>query len=192
MRRLRTFIAVELGGSVVGKAVELIRQVRALGLDANWVQPDQMHLTLKFLGELQERDVVDVCRVVAEAAAAIEPFEITFRGLGAFPSLEQPKTLWLGVSLGAEELTELQAAIEEGLHREMRFAKERRLFTPHLTLGRVKNVGGLEESLSQWLVDHADYDADLSVVEEVTTFASHLGRQGPTYEPLAHAALGGE
>jgi 2'-5' RNA ligase len=192
MRRLRTFVAIELAGAVKKRARQLVDRLRITDSTITWVQPDNMHLTLKFLGDVPEIETPDVCRVVANAAASIEPFEIIFRGSGAFPSAENPRTLWLGVEEGREELIELQAAIEEGLHRDLGFAKEGRRFQPHLTIGRVKHVDPAEaERVTELLRANADFDGDLSVVDEVVTFASFLGREGPTYNALNHAPLSG-
>lgn len=189
MRRLRTFIAVELGTRAVTRAQQLIRRFQEAGVEANWVPPEQMHLTLKFLGEILESEVVDVCRVVAKAAMEVEPFEMTVRGAGAFPSAENPKTLWLGIEDGAEELVALQQHVEQALHKDLRFPRERRQFVPHLTIGRVKRTENAD-ALMEILAAAADFEADLTVVEEVTTFSSFLTRNGPIYEALAHAPLG--
>ncbi len=188
MRRLRTFIAVELGSNVTGKAAKLIQALQQTEVEASWVQPAHMHLTLKFLGEITEAEMVDVCRVVGQAAATIEPFEIIVRGAGAFPDLASPKTIWLGISDGAESLLELHAAIETGLYRELQYPRERRRFTPHLTIGRVKRANA-NQRLADALAANANFDADLCVVDEVVTFASFLSPNGPTYEALAHAEL---
>ena len=190
MQRIRSFIAVELANSVKARAKTLVEKLKTPGVDVNWVQQAQMHLTLKFLGNVADADIPEICRVVGAAAAEIEPFEIICRGLGGFPSSAEARTLWLGIEQGNDELRELQAAIDEALKKEMGFAKEARGFTPHLTIGRVK--GGSEEgmtALAAKLAEHMNYDADLSVVEEVVVFASFLGRSGPTYEALAHCPL---
>jgi 2'-5' RNA ligase len=190
MQRIRSFIAVELASSVTKRARALIEKLKTPGVDVNWVDPQQMHLTLKFLGNVTDADIPDICRVVGEAAASIEPFEIICRGLGGFPSSAEARTLWLGIEQGNEELRELQAAIDNALKKEMGFAKEARGFTPHLTIGRVK--GGSDEGMTELaakLAEHMNYDADLSVVEEAVIFASFLGRSGPTYEALAHCPL---
>jgi 2'-5' RNA ligase len=192
MPRIRTFIAVELSPSVIGRATQLIGKLASAGADVNWVKAPQMHLTLKFLGDVPDAETPDICRVVAAAAATVAPFEIVCRGIGAFPDTENPRTIWLGITQGGRELTELQSAIEEALKRELGYGKEQRRFHPHLTLGRAKrcdrqSLARLQELMAQ----HADYDADLAVIEEVVTFASFLGRGGPTHEPLGRAELAG-
>ena len=190
MRPIRTFIAVELSGTVIARAQAAIKLLTTSGAEVSWVARPQMHLTLKFLGNVPEVETPDVCRVVAEAAAGIEPFEVVFKGLGAFPRVSEPRTIWLGIDQGQEELTELHAAIEGALQKEMGFGKEHRKFHPHLTLGRLrKESDPAREELSRLLQESANFDGDLTVVEEVVTFASFLGRQGPAHEPIGHASL---
>jgi RNA 2',3'-cyclic 3'-phosphodiesterase len=190
MQRIRSFIAVELATSVKGRAKGLVEKLKTPGVDVNWVQPAQMHLTLKFLGNVADDEIPGICRVVAEAVADVDPFEIICRGLGGFPSSAEARTLWIGIEQGNDELRELQAAIDNALQKKLGFAKEQRGFTPHLTIGRVK--GGTPEGMAELaakLAEHSHYDADLSVVDEVVVFASFLGRGGPTYEALAHCPL---
>lgn len=190
MQRIRAFIAVELASSVKARAKTLVERLKTPDVDVNWIDQQQMHLTLKFLGNVADGDVPDICKVVAAAAASVDPFEIICRGLGGFPSSAEARTLWIGIDQGTDELRELQTAIDDALKKELGFAKEPRGFTPHLTIGRVK--GGTPEGMAELatkLATFANYDADLSVVEEAVVFASFLGRSGPTYEALAHCPL---
>ena len=190
MPRLRTFIAVEMSPTVIGRAQQLIRELQTSGAEVNWVKPAQMHLTLKFLGDVPDTETPDICRVVAAAAKTVEPFEVVCRGAGAFPDLDNPKTLWLGFTQGTEELVELQTAIEDALKKEMGYGREQRRFHPHLTLGRVKWCDGPErQQLKELLIKNAAFDADLTVVDEAVIFASFLGRHGPTHEALGRAEL---
>lgn len=192
MPRLRTFIAVEMSPTVIGKAQQLIKELQSAGADVNWVRPAHMHLTLKFLGDVPDIDTPDICRVVASAAKTVEPFEVVCRGVGAFPDLEHPRTLWIGFKQGGDELIELQTAIEDALKKEMGFGREQRRFHPHLTLGRVKRCDEPQrQKLATLLAQNVEFDADLSVIEEVVVFASFLGRQGPTHEALGRVELAG-
>lgn len=191
MPRIRTFIAVELAPSVMSRAGDLIDKLRVAPAEVNWVHTQHMHLTLKFLGDVPDTDTPDVCRVVQRVAEGFEPFEITFRGLGAFPNLRDPRTLWIGIEDGEEELKALQAALENALKQELGYAKEQRAFQPHLTIGRVKReLPGSSGDLAQLLEKYALFDADLSVVDELVTFASFHGHKGPTHEAMSRAELG--
>lgn len=191
MPRIRTFIAVELAGGVIRRARELVDKLRVAPVEVNWVRPEQMHLTLKFLGDVPDTQTPDICRVVAQVARQFEPFEIVFRGVGAFPSVEHPKVLWIGVQEGGQELKLLQTALDEALKSRLGYPLESRPFHPHLTVGRVKRPmpGGLER-LTRILAEQTQFDADLTVIDEVVTFASFLSRQGPTHEALCRAGLG--
>jgi 2'-5' RNA ligase len=191
MPRIRTFIAVEMSASVIGRAGDLIDKLRVAPAEVNWIRPQQMHLTLKFLGDVPDTETPDICRVTSAVAAQFEPFEVTFRGAGAFPNLRDPRTLWIGIEDGADELKRLAAALENALKSELGYGKEQRGFHPHLTIGRVKREPpGSQGELAQLLEKHAQFDADLVVVDELVIFASFLARKGPTHEPLGHAPLG--
>jgi 2'-5' RNA ligase len=190
MPRIRTFIAVELGPGVMKRAGDLIDKLRVADAEVNWVRPQQMHLTLKFLGNVPDTLTPDICRVVSQVASRFEPFEIICRGAGAFPDSQRAKTLWIGIEDGAEELRALQAAIDDAFKTELGYAKEPRGFHPHLTIGRVKHASPQGRSdLAQLIEKHHDFDADLAVIDEVVTFASFLDRKGPTHEALDRAEL---
>src|SRR5262245_6993841 len=128
MPRIRTFIAVEISPSVIARTGDLIDKLRVAPAEINWVRPQQMHLTLKFLGDIPDTETPDICRVVERVAASFEPFEITCRGAGAFPNVRDPRTLWIGIEDGAEELQRLQAQIDAALKSELGYAKEQRGF----------------------------------------------------------------
>jgi 2'-5' RNA ligase len=190
MRSIRTFIAVELSSTVIARAQEGIKLLKTSGAEVGWVDRAQMHLTLKFLGNVTDIETPEICRVVVGAASQVEPFEIVFRGLGAFPRVSEPRTIWMGIEQGQEELAELHAAIEDALKIEMGFGKENRKFHPHLTLGRLrKESDPARNELSRLLQESANFDGDLTIVDEVVVFASTLGRQGPTHEAMGHASL---
>src|SRR5262249_14846124 len=151
-----------------GKAGDLIDKLRVADAEVNWVRPQQMHLTLKFLGDISATETPDICRVVADVAARFEPFEVIMRGAGAFPSSREPKTLWIGIEDGGDELRGLQAALDEELKAKLGYAKEQRGYHPHLTIGRIKRASPEgREQFVQLLEEHAQFDADLAIIDEV-------------------------
>src|SRR5688500_20089033 len=93
MPKIRTFVAVELAPRVKARAGELIDKLRVAPAQVSWVKTPQMHLTLKFLGDVRDTETPDICRTVAEAAKGFEPFEITFRGAGVSVSRTSPRNL---------------------------------------------------------------------------------------------------
>ena len=187
---LRTFVAVDLPGEVKLLASQLIDRLRPTAANVKWVTPDQMHWTLKFLGEIDLVDVNGICASVAEAVAPLEPFDIEVWGAGAFPDLVNPRTIWLGARSGTEEFVALHAAVERGL-AGLGFRAEQRRFRPHITLGRVRRSHSGMDELGELIQENAEFDGGPSPVFEVTIFSSELGPKGPRYEPLGHAELKG-
>jgi 2'-5' RNA ligase len=189
MRKTRTFIAVEANDAVYAAAVHLINVLRPFTSNVKWVEPDNLHWTLQFLGDLGDVEIAEVCRTVGRVAARHESFDLVARGVGAFPSIARPRTLWLAASDGAESLCALQDDLAEEL-AEMGFRGENRRFVPHLTLGRVGQGSHAGQNLADKLGDLADFEAGVMAVDQVTAFASQLERSGPVYHVLAHADLG--
>ena len=186
---LRTFIAVAASPEVRSAAVKLMNRLRgsAAATGVKWVAPDNLHWTLQFLGDVDERDIPEVCQAVATAATECEAFDIEARGAGAFPSADRPRTLWIGAGQGSREMALLQTAVERRL-RKRGYRGEERRFIPHITLGRAGRKGQ-PQSLASELAELRDYDAGSMLVDEVTVYSSQLGPDGPTYDVLAHAPL---
>ncbi len=187
---IRTFVAVEVSESVRGQAVELVRRLKPCPVKVGWVEPAHMHITLKFLGEQTDEAVADICRAVREGAATVDPFEFGCVGAGAFPSLERPRTLWLGVTEGLAQLQGLHAAVDAALAR-LRFPRDRQRFLPHLTIGRVREGGAGLRALAEGLRKLQDFEGGTTIVDEVTVFSSELRPTGPVYDVLATAPLAG-
>jgi 2'-5' RNA ligase len=186
--KLRTFVAVALPDDLRARAISVARELSQFAPDVKWVEPESLHWTLNFLGNVEQREVGEICAAVAEAALEHAPFDLVLHGAGAFPSAERPRTLWLGVGQGREEIMALQASIERALE-PLGFRGEARRYTPHLTIGR---PGRCEppQALAAELANLADFDGGTMAVDEVTVFSSELTRSGPLYERLGFAPLG--
>jgi 2'-5' RNA ligase len=191
MQSIRTFIAIEIGNDVKARAADLIKRLKKAEADVKWVDLQNMHITLKFLGDVPNVEVPDVCRIAQEVAARFEPFDIEFVGAGAFPESARPKTLWLGVAEdeGLEQLAALNAALEDRLQSELGFSRERRKFHPHLTIGRVSDTGPAQQALGELVAAQAQFNASLSAIDELLVFASYLEKSGPTYTVMGRAGL---
>ena len=187
---VRTFVAVPTSPTVRQWAAELTRELSTAGADVKWVEMHNLHLTLKFLGDVKLKETAGVCEAVEAAAAEVAPFDFQVRGAGAFPNAGRPGTVWLGTGEGEEEMAALFHAIESALAK-LGFRKEHRRFQPHLTIGRVRRGGPGVGELGQLIRQHADFEAGRMTVSEVIVFSSHLDRSGPTYETLGRATLGG-
>jgi 2'-5' RNA ligase len=189
MSKTRTFIAVEAVDEAHTAALAAIDRLRSAAEGIKWVAPDNLHWTIQFLGDLDDREMAEACLRTVRVAARHEPFQLAAIGVGAFPSIQRPRTLWLGAGQGSERFCALQADIEQAL-AEMGFRGEGRAFTPHLTIGRAGRGRGPGPILAERLAKLAGFDGGVMSVDEVTVFASELGRDGPTYSLLARAPLG--
>lgn len=191
MSKTRTFVAVAASSDVRERAQKAISQLSRFADNINWVVPKNLHWTLQFLGDVDDIELAEVCRQVGKVAEQQEPFSLVAQGIGAFPSVDRPRALWLGADQGAEALCALQDAIEESL-AEIGFRGERRRYVPHLTLGRVGrgSHGGAE--LAKQVGTMADFEGGSMQVERVGVFGSELERTGPTYHVISRASLKGD
>jgi 2'-5' RNA ligase len=187
MALLRTFIAIEVTAEIRAKATRLIAQLDVPDARIKWVEPENLHLTMVFLGDVEMNELPQVCKLTEAAVADFSPIDVSVRGAGAFPDAHRPRTLWLAVNEGAEPLVLLHQSLEQQL-AQMGYRPEHRRFRPHLTLGRVRQGSA---ALALRLKEQAQYEAGRMEVDEVTIFSSTLGRSGPKYEPLGHAELKG-
>ncbi|MEN6451611.1 MAG: RNA 2',3'-cyclic phosphodiesterase [Thermoguttaceae bacterium] len=189
-KTLRTFVAVEITPAIRARTGELIAALAGTPADVKWVEPHNLHLTVKFLGEVHDRDILDVCRAVKRGTAGLEPFPLELRGAGAFPAAARPRTVWLGAGEGADQMVVLHDRIEANL-AELGYREEHRRFQTHLTLGRVRGAGASIVDLGRLIQQQADFAAGQMTVDKVTIFSSTLTREGPIYDVVGTATLGG-
>jgi RNA 2',3'-cyclic 3'-phosphodiesterase len=189
-KTLRTFIAVEITQAIRRRTEELIAALAGTSADVKWVEPHNLHLTLKFLGEVQQQEIARVCQAAARGAAEVEPFELDVRGAGAFPAAARPRTVWLGAGEGTERMVALHDRVEATLAK-LGYREEHRRFQPHLTIGRVRGAGPGIIDLGRLVQQQADFAAGRMTVGKVTLFASTLTPNGPIYEMLGTGPLGG-
>jgi 2'-5' RNA ligase len=188
MARIRTFVALDIPDDVRARAADLIEKLRASEANVGWVAGDRMHLTLKFLGDVPEQELAEVCGAVRGVCEQSSSFDMRLGRAGAFPNVERPRTIWLGVSEGAEPLETLQGQMEHALG-ELGFRRERRRYHGHLTLGRVRGGGPQQAVLRDLLMRYADFQTPHMLADEVLVLASYLNRSGPTYEVVGRCPL---
>jgi 2'-5' RNA ligase len=148
-KKIRAFIAVEIPDQVQSELIEIGNTFRPYVNRASWVKRGNMHLTLKFLGDIESVRIEEISTALEETASKFTPFSIRFSEVGVFPTPRRPRVLWVGLGEGEEEMKKLANAIEEAMER-MGFRRERRPFTPHLTLARIKSVSDLSEPLDNF------------------------------------------
>ncbi len=190
MVRTRTFVAVSVSKEVRRGATELVAYLSQADAKVRWVAADNMHVTLKFLGDQPDKRLGEICSAVQLAAQQVEVFPAQFRGAGAFPHVQRPRTIWIGVSAGSDDFRQLFAAVDHQLG-QVGIPKERRGFQPHLTIGRVRSAGAGQQLLAELLEERKDAQVGNSTVSEVVVIASTLDRKGPSYDVLARAPLAG-
>ncbi len=188
MARLRTFVALDLGDLIRGRLVDLQEKLAEPESEVKWVEEDNLHLTLLFLGEVDQRAIHDVCLAVNRAVRVVPAFTIAVEGVGCFPNIRRPRVLWAGVSTGAENVIALHEALEPSLLELGCYRREDRKFTPHVTLGRLR---GSEPPphLEKKLARNESFHGGETTVEKVHVMASELTPQGPRYTVLSRAPL---
>lgn len=184
---IRTFIAAEIPSRIreaLSRDMVFLKSAAPL---VKWVKPDNLHLTLRFLGDVKENDLEELFDALADAVASQPAFPLLIRGIGAFPNWRHPRVVWAGCAEGAEEAASLAASVESACV-SLGYEKEKRPFRPHLTLGRVKQPAdalGLE-SVAQGFCDKEFGYLD---IDAVVVFMSSLRRTGPVYSPMARIPL---
>ena len=143
MEKIRTFVAIELPEEVKEKIFEVQNSLRQERADVTWVRREGMHLTLKFLGDVEVGTIDAVAAAVTAACRGTKELAISVEKVGGFPNLRRPRVLWVGMEEPTGELQRLQAKIETEL-ASLGFEKEKRKFSPHLTIGRVKSPSGID------------------------------------------------
>lgn len=191
MKTIRSFIAIPLAEEVSVAAGRLIRRLAHDGDGIKWVPPDNLHLTLKFLGDVDNTEVPDVCRVIRRVCDHIAPFELCFQGTGGFPNLDRPRVLYVGINDSSGRLVQLVNQLDVEL-ADLRFKRESRDYTPHLTLGRVnrRSRHAPPEVIAR-IEGEQSVDLGTMQADAVHLVASFLDKQGPSYQTMDRVPLAG-
>ncbi len=188
---IRTFIAIDLPSDVKEALSAFVERLKGMGLaGVRWVKPDGIHLTLKFLGEIPPSTVPLLLDAIESAAASHHSFTLGLGNLGVFPDPNNPRILWVGLSGDLSSLAELQASVEEQC-LFLGFEPDRRRFTPHLTLGRVRRtLPGTERELVETALQEGANPGSIQwEVDEIHLIHSTLTPQGAVYRSLGAASL---
>jgi len=189
--QVRSFIAIELPEEVRRGLAKLRSELeRAEHRFVKWVDPEGIHLTLKFLGNIPFKQVTEVTKAIEEAAQGVAPFHLEISGLGAFPNLKQPRVLWVGIGGEIDTLLRLQQNIDSAL-ASLGFAKEERPFMPHLTLARIRQgASPLERRNFGELAMSASFEASYPIdAKVVSLMRSQLTPEGAIYTRLSMVGL---
>ena len=187
MQTTRTFIAVEVGSPAREVMLRLLKQLSSELTGVRWTQPDQLHLTLKFLGDIDNRDLPEACNQMRAACEGVEAFTVSLVGLGAFPKNKPPRVLWSGIEQGAEQLALLHQRLDSSLVG-VGAPADGRGYTPHLTLGRINRNAEQEQIAKRLTQDSATQFAQFDV-SELLLIASVRERNRMIYETIDTASL---
>jgi 2'-5' RNA ligase len=185
---LRAFIAVAIPREIRDAIGDILRKLKKTGADARWVKPENMHLTLRFLGNDVPRETVEaIGTMLHRHLSTVEQFTITMEGLGAFPNVTRPRVVWLGIEPPDGPLPALREAVENAV-QEAGWPRDERRFAAHLTLGRVKSKSGIGK-LRRVLESGGNDPVGSTIVDSVALIRSNLTRNGPVYETLTKVPL---
>jgi len=193
MEQIRSFIAIELPDPVKASLSSLKDMMRpARHPYVKWVGPEGIHLTLKFLGNIAQNRVPLIIEAIAQASQGVSPFQLQIGGLGAFPNLQRPQVIWVAIKGEVEKLAMLQTGIEQALV-PLGFAAESRSFTPHLTLGRLRERAspGERRSIGEVMMATEFESGPAMEVKEISLMRSKLTPSGAIYSRLAVIELEG-
>jgi 2'-5' RNA ligase len=182
---MRIFVAIELPESVrelAGEHIKLLRGEFPKRPRVTWEHAEKLHITLKFLGEVDENKVVALQSAAEKTAAAFEPFELAVASAGAFPKEGTPRVLWLGINDSADVLTRLQHKLEDDCAKAG-FQKEPRKFRPHLTIARIRTPEGSNELRERH--EQLEFQSETFTVNEIVVIQSELLPTGSQYTKLS-------
>ena len=185
---IRSFLAIELPKTLLKKIEEVQEDLKASHADVRWVNPEKIHLTLKFFGNIEEPRIDTMMDSIREIVCRTPSFLLKVRGMGAFPHPKNPRVVWTGLEDGRGVIQPFQREIELAFEK-IGFEPEKRHFQPHLTLGRVNSSRGREELMGKIEKYKEQEFGDLEV-SRVILFKSDLRPSGPIYTPLRELRLG--
>jgi 2'-5' RNA ligase len=191
MEKIRAFIAVELP-SFLKEELGRIESILKAGntTPVKWVDFESIHLTLKFLGDIESSRVGEIIEGIKNACVGISPFELKIKGLGVFPNPARTRIAWVGLVDATDELSLLQRNIESEMEK-LEYERETRKFSPHLTLARVRDQATPDERERFGnLVTATAFSSERITVNSVSLMKSHLTRQGALYTRLGSIRLG--
>lgn len=187
---MRAFIAIALPKEIQEKLALLQNKLRKTGADVKWVSPANIHLTLKFLGEIDIEQLSQISGILESVAKDHSTFLMRLGQVGAFPRPDSPRVIWIGLDHGDKETETIAEELEEKIEK-LGIPKEDRPFSSHITIGRTRStlnrlnlVRELKNSRDPLGIGITEFTA-----EKITLFKSVLSPKGPTYEALKEAVL---
>ena len=188
MARVRTFIGIDPGKPIRDRLVALQETLGRTASDVKWVEPENLHVTLLFLGEVDMLEVPALCQTVGDSVAKHSAFTMSVEKVGCFPNARRPRILWAGIGEGIQEVVAVHDAVELPLFDLGCYRREERRYSPHITLGRVRS-DNRSDKLAGVLARQAGWLGGTVRVGEIQVMSSELKSQGPVYSILSRARL---
>ncbi len=186
MPDIRTFIAVDVPKEIKMELDKLIASLKSYGPEVRWVRAANLHVTLRFLGDIPQESVPMLAKEIEKNIAGFGQFDISLSGLGGFPNLKRPRVIWVGTGVGEDKIVKLAELVEKSCI-DAGFGKSDKQFSSHLTIGRIKFPHGLESVVSK--IETMKFETAPFKITEVVIFKSDLLPSGPKYTRLESIAL---
>jgi len=184
MTNFRGFIAIDIGS--FPKLVEFENEIKKTGADVKLVDPNIVHITLKFLGDTEENLVEKIEEIMKNSVEEIKPFEMQLAGTGVFPDQKYMRVVWIGIKNG-EQIGKIASKIEEQVSK-LGFEKENREFSAHLTIGRIRSAKN-KEKLLRVIENYKNTNFGSYKVDSIKLKKSELTPKGPIYTTLKEVKL---
>jgi len=185
---IRTFIAVDVPDVIRDGIARLQSDMKRYRADVKWVRPESIHITLKFLGDVQVDRIDGMAQAIKESVEGVDSFPVSVGGTGMFPGARRPRVFWVGVKEGAGVLSDLALRIETALNK-LGFEKEKRKYSAHLTIGRVRTPKGIQPVVEA--MRSTTFEAGVFEVDEIVLMKSDLKPTGAVYTALRTVKLRG-
>ena len=180
---IRSFLAFEMPSEIKGIVSRTLKEMKKLPLNVRWIRAENIHITLVFMGNISEDDLMPIGEAVSKACRRYGPFHIALTGSGIFGSLHNPRVLWIGLDGDIIRMSYFRNSLQKNL-KPFGIKEEKRRFKPHLTLGRFRKGTGSHVKMDKFLANYQNIESPTCTVEELILFKSELRPGGAFYSRL--------
>lgn len=188
---IRSFLAFELPAGIKKTVARISGEVQHSGLDARWVKPENIHLTVVFMGTIKTENIGSLGEEVQKVCSGYGSFDIALKGMGCFPSRQRPRVLWIGLDGNLGRMSQFRDDLQRSL-KAFGIKEERRRFKPHLTLGRFRSTRKTGSELEEILKAYEVLQSPFESLSELFLFKSELKPGGAVYAGIGSWLLSGE
>jgi len=184
---IRAFIAINFNSKIQRSVKNIQDQLKKTGCNAKWVGPENIHMTLKFLGDVDSKKIDGIKQAIVNLFKNIKPFTVELTQLGFFPNINRPRTLWVGLKDDGQQLNKMAVLIKKALVK-IGFREDQRSFSPHITIGRIRSSENIKV-LPRSILEYRIPEGLTQTTSNVILYKSTLTSEGPVYEPLYQIKL---